>query len=132
MIKLSVLRQGKLLTQIEQRYQEEEELLRSKEEEDLSGLTQEELRQREISIKQQGEFFSSYLEKVRQRRLKRNPLLETVMAGRNRVQRNLSKLCTRYKILPDKERALESYSDSMAKANMVPPGASIFCTYKTA
>ena len=85
MIKLSVLRQGKLLSQLEKRYQDEEDFLKSKDEEDLSGLTPAELKQRELSIKQQGEFYSSYLEKVRQRRLRRNPLLETVMAGENRI-----------------------------------------------
>ncbi len=71
---------------------------------------------------------------MRERRLKRNPLLEGIMASedRSRIQRNLSHLCAKYRIYPDREKALEAYSDSMAKATLVPTGKTIFGEYKTA
>ena len=51
---------------------------------------------------------------MRQGDIQRNPMFEAIMAGSSRIDRNISMLCTRYKFMPSKELALQSYSDSLA------------------
>ena len=94
-------------------------------------MTAQQKQRAELIKKKQADLYQWYTFALKQKRIKRNTLIETLMdeSYHNQRQRQLARLCALYDITPDREQAAKNYSNSIAKANLV-TGQPIFTYYK--
>lgn len=97
--KVKMLQLQEAIDESEKRYSSDHD------DQDIDKMTSQQRERAEIVKKKQADLYLWYTSALKQNRIKKNTLIETLMdkSYHNKRQRQLARLCAQYDIIPDKE-----------------------------